>query len=169
VTVDFVKVIPFRMTPDGLRILVLRRTPMDNLGDNFWQVVTGTCKPQEWSPLTALREVKEETGLDPLSLFEVDTVARIWLRKQDRIIHGAVFASEMSEGKVRLCEEHVDFRWETPAQALETLCRRSQREVIRVFCDDLIRDGRWEEYRMWDAQTGWGRFKPPEGAIDRSY
>jgi len=169
VTVDFVKVIPFRMTPDGLRILVLRRTPHDNLGDDFWQVVSGTLKRDEWSPMTALREVEEETGLSPLSLFEVDTIARIWLRRQDRIIWGSVFASEMSAGEVRLSEEHVEFRWETIEGALRLLPRRSQREIIHVFVEDLVRDNRWDEFRMWDVSRGWARFKPPNGTIDRNF
>ncbi|RKY17722.1 MAG: NUDIX hydrolase [Planctomycetota bacterium] len=167
--VDFVCVIPFRRSRDGVEVLLLRRTPADGMGDSFWQPVSGTHPHDEWSPLTALREVREETGLEPLALYGVDAFHRIWLPRQDIIIDAPVFAAELPGGPVTLSEEHVEYRWLAPADALALLPRRSQRAALAAFADDLCAGGRWDEFLLWSRSAGWTRFRPPAGEIDRTF
>ena len=168
--VDFVYVIPFRYVGKDIEILLMRRSPSDGLGNNFWQSVSGTNdKEEEWSPEIALREVEEETGLSPKALYEVDILHWIWLRRQDIILKGPVFAAEMSLGEVVLSEEHTEYRWLSPAAALELLPRRDQRNITTAFLEDRKSpdyDARW---LLWNNKRGWVKTQPPKGDIDRTY
>ncbi len=51
----------FRRTPDGVRFLMLRRTPARG---GFWQGVTGAPLPGESDLEAAIRETREESGYD---------------------------------------------------------------------------------------------------------
>ncbi|GAB4156686.1 MAG: hypothetical protein Kow00107_06190 [Planctomycetota bacterium] len=164
---DFVCSIPFRRSGRSIEVLLLERKPDQFCRPGFWQNVTGTHPESEWTPITALRETQEETGLKPIALFTVDHIHRIWLPRQDRIIWAPTFATEVGLGEVVLSEEHVACQWLSVAQALKVLTKRSQREALRVFDEDLIQEGRWEEHLLWSESGGWRFFSPPKGQIDR--
>ena len=63
----------------GYEVLLLERA--DHPG--YWQSVTGSCEPGETLRDTALREVREETGLDALqyalSDWQVQNIYEIYL------------------------------------------------------------------------------------------
>ncbi|MDZ7816738.1 MAG: NUDIX domain-containing protein [Planctomycetota bacterium] len=164
---QFICSIPFRIEDGEARYVVMERTPDENVGPGFWQFVTGTHPNEEWSPITALREVEEECGLRPVRLYAVDHIHRIWLAKQDRIIHGPVFAAELPQGQVVLSEEHSAYKWESCEEAMKTLRRRSQRQSLAAFHEDIVEGDRWDEFRLWDAQDGWLFYAPPSDTIDR--
>ncbi len=167
--VDMVCVVPYRYVDQKLQILVLQRNPADGIGDDFWQMVSGTHEEEEWSPIAAIREVEEETGLKPKNLVEIDFIHRIWLRKQDIIIWGPAFACELDVGEVVLSNEHVAYLWLSPEDALNKLPRSSQRGVLTQFLQDSINSGRMKEFTMWTREGGWTLFKPPQGMIERGF
>jgi lipoyl(octanoyl) transferase len=56
-----ISVHPFRREPEGVRFLMLRRSPHRG---GFWQGVTGAPLPGETDVDAAIREVREETRYD---------------------------------------------------------------------------------------------------------
>ena len=154
--------IPFRITRGVPEFLVLKRAPDKFVPPDFWQMVSGTIEPGEWSPETAIREVEEETGLKVRKLLVVDYLHEFWLAHWDEIVSIPVFACEMGRGSVTLSEEHVDYRWLSYGAAINRLPRRSQRQALRVFLEDIIRDKRDEEFLLWTTKRGWKYYTPEE-------
>lgn len=83
-----------------------------------WWPVAGTCEPDEMAVQTVIRELKEETGLEPLEVYE--------LGKPVPHIDGAsklegfvVYVS--TDLQVTLNYEHTDYRWLTSKQAAEVV------------------------------------------------
>ena len=68
-----VLVVPFRRVGEQLEFAVLRRADID-----IWQAVAGGGEGDETPPEAALREAREELGLDqPFLLYPLQTMASI--------------------------------------------------------------------------------------------
>lgn len=105
-------------TPD-LQVLLLERA--DHPG--YWQSVTGSCDPGETPYQTAVREVREETGLEAetfrLSDWHLQYEFEIYPEWRHRYAPGVTHNTEHVFGlelpaplAVRLApREHLDYRW----------------------------------------------------------
>ena len=103
-------VIPFRRTIEGIRYLLLLQT------NGFWSFPKGHMEPFESEEMTALRELKEETGLSARLIpgFR-ETVS--YPMAHGRTKQVVVFLGE-TEGEVLLQkEEATAFRWVTGEEA----------------------------------------------------
>jgi 8-oxo-dGTP pyrophosphatase MutT (NUDIX family) len=113
----------YAWAPDGLRLLMLRRTPERG---GFWQGVTGAPLAGETDFDAAIREVREETGLDVAeSLRPLSVTFAYALRPElaDRwaTIYGAgvaavsvvCFGAEIASATDQLLDqgEHDAFQW----------------------------------------------------------
>ena len=91
----------------GDKVLVLRRSPaMDRSG--FWELPGGHVEPGETAEQAALRETKEETGLDFAKL-EFHHTSAYNYKGQPRL--SLVFIARTSSGEVTLSGEHDEFDW----------------------------------------------------------
>ena len=110
----------------GRRVLVLRRVrPFD-----FWQSVTGSLEADETPPAAALRELKEETGIDGRNRLVATGVEREFLidpRWRDRYPPG-VESNREYEFRLPLAapvaitvdrSEHSACRWLDVDEAIE--------------------------------------------------
>ena len=104
----------FRLEPNGLEILLIRRAG-DRLYPGLWQCVTGRLEPGERITAGVLREVSEETGIMPVDLevvLETDLVNFFHEASVDAVMSEAVFAARVSRTAiVTLSDEHDDQRW----------------------------------------------------------
>jgi 8-oxo-dGTP diphosphatase len=91
---------------DGDRFLLLKR----NREPFIWAPPGGRLEKNE-DPLAGLeREVKEETGLE----IEIITPANTWFGKwKGNWLLSIDYLALKKGGKIRLSEEHTDFRWIT--------------------------------------------------------
>lgn len=100
------------------KFLMLHRADHKSAG-NKWGVPAGKIMPGE-SPLeTAKRETKEETGIDiPAPSMEFRNTVYVRYPEYDFVYH--IFQTEIQEiGEVLISkDEHKDFRWLTPNDAL---------------------------------------------------
>ena len=65
----------YRKTKKGILYLILKRAKT-KIYEHLWQGVAGKIKKGEKSWEAAVRELKEETGLDPIRIFVADHVSR---------------------------------------------------------------------------------------------
>jgi 8-oxo-dGTP pyrophosphatase MutT (NUDIX family) len=110
IRVMFVDLYPLRSGPAGLEVLTLRRAVGGRCA-GAWEVVHGRIEAGE-SPLdTARRELREETGLEPGSLYNLSRVESFYRHAADEIGLIPAFAAFVAPGEVRLSEEHDAFTW----------------------------------------------------------
>ena len=147
VTVRVVDCYVYRQTDDGLKFLLMKRN-LNKIYEHLWQGVAGKIEDGETASEAAVRELKEETGLDPVNMFVADHVSRFYEVHGDRVNLVPVFGMEVDSDEVMLSEEHVDFKWVTIKEALNTLVWNGQKEGIQTVHDMVISDDdrmRWSK------------------------
>jgi len=150
VTVRVVDCYVYRQTDDGLEFLLMKRN-LNKIYEHLWQGVAGKIEDGETAPEAAIRELKEETGFDPVKVFVADHVSRFYEVHGDRINLVPVFGIEVNSDEVILSEEHIDFKWVTIEEALNTLVWNGQKKGIQTVHDMVISDDdrmRWSKVDM---------------------
>ena len=97
---------------------------------SYWQSVTGSMQENETKEMAALRELKEETGFEPVRMFVADHVSKFYETHEDRINLVPVFGIEVDREDVKISEEHCDFKWVDFETARDTLVWKGQKEGI---------------------------------------
>ena len=100
----------FIKTKSGLKYLLLKRAE-EKIYWGLWQCVTGKIEADEPAWETAVRELKEETGLTPLNMFVADHVSKFYEANKDRMNLIPVFGIEVESDEVKLSDEHSKFMW----------------------------------------------------------
>ena len=122
-------------TPQYECLLLERVSP-----SGFWQSVTGTLQWSESLQEAAVREVFEETGLDPLGLWDAGICRSFPILPEwaDRYAEGV---EENTEHLLYLkipatCQitlnpaEHLSYRWEILEKAIQTVASWTNREAL---------------------------------------
>jgi len=140
----------FRQTETGIKFLLLKRN-VNKIYEHLWQGVAGKIEAGEKAWETAIRELKEETGLSPKRMFVADHVSRFYEKHGDRINLVPVFGIEVDTAEITLSMEHSDYRWVDLEEALQLLIWRGQRTGIKVV-HDMVASGddrlRWSEVKI---------------------
>lgn len=128
----------FRVEKDKLEFLSLKRAPEQYYPD-LWQMVSGKIKENETAYQSALREIKEETGLKPEKLWVAPTVNSFYSPDKDYICLLPVFAAKVKyENIVKISNEHTEYKWVSPEQAKELYAWEGQRKSVDVIVDYLL-------------------------------
>lgn len=108
-----IQIIVFTRSAEGIKYLLLKRAPDDDVYPNIWQVCTGTREESETPFQALLRELKEETGIQEyLHIWNVPFVASYHSLKRNAICFSPVFAVEVSNlVQIKLSSEHTDYMW----------------------------------------------------------
>ena len=116
VRADVVDVYVFRRTPGaGIEFLQLLRAK-DPLG-RTWQPIMGHVEPGETAVATALRELREEVGLEPTAsvvggFWALEQVWPFFIAAIDCVVLSPRFAAEVTAGwEPTLNTEHAAHRW----------------------------------------------------------
>ena len=106
----------------GDEFLVAHRSP-DSGG--YWHTIAGGVEPGEAFHTAALRELREETGLDGAVLEPLGEFAYTrepWEEEPGLRVHVKAFLVDVEPGwEPRLNEEHVEYRWLQREEAAELL------------------------------------------------
>ena len=140
----------FRQTKNGFRFLLLKRA-RTKMYEHLWQGVAGKIEKGEKAWQTAIRELKEETGFDPIRIFVADHVSRFYETHGDRVNLVPVFGIEVENGDVTLSKEHCEFQWMDFENARNTLVWNGQKEGIAAVFDMLNSDDdriKWSEVKI---------------------
>ncbi len=127
----------FRRTEEGLRFLILKRSET-KLYEHLWQGVAGKIEEGETAPEAAIRELKEETGLDPKMMFVADHVSHFYEVHGDRINLVPVFGIEVDSDDITLSDEHCEYKWVTLEDALDHLVWNGQKKGIQVVNEMIL-------------------------------
>ena len=132
--VSFIDAYLLRSGASGLEVLVLRRAP-GGRSPGSWETVHGHIEPGETPVQAALRELREETGLEPARLYNVSRVEAFYRHQTNEIVLIPVFAGVVDpRAAVRHSAEHDRAEW---LEAREAAARFSWPRERRVLEDVL--------------------------------
>ncbi|MDB3868755.1 NUDIX pyrophosphatase [Candidatus Marinimicrobia bacterium] len=114
------------------KFLMLKRSPQIVYG-GIWQCVTGKIELGEAPIETAIRELKEETGLSPISKWTVDQVNNFYEAEYDRMNLIPIFGIEVDTLIVNLSNEHCDYRWCNIKEAEKLFTWTQQKNGLLAF------------------------------------
>ena len=135
-TIDVYVIRPLR---DGWRVLVLQRA-LDTRCPTAWETVHGHVEPGEEPEDAAIREVREEAGLEASRLYNV-TVQPFYLHRTHTVQLAVVFAAFVDEpAGITLGSEHQRAEWLTVHEALDRFQWPREREALREIAH-LLRTG----------------------------
>ncbi|PYP80647.1 MAG: hypothetical protein DMD35_04110 [Gemmatimonadetes bacterium] len=96
-----------------------------------WETVHGRIEPGESPEQAAVREVREETGLQVQRLYNV-IVQPFYLHTLATVELAVVFAAFVDRADpITLGEEHMRYEWLTPDAALERFVWPRERHALR--------------------------------------
>jgi type II secretory ATPase GspE/PulE/Tfp pilus assembly ATPase PilB-like protein/8-oxo-dGTP pyrophosphatase MutT (NUDIX family) len=138
-SIGTVDVYVIRPLATGWRVLVLQRA-LDTRCPTAWETVHGHIEPGEEPEEAAIREVREESGLEVQRLYNV-TVQPFYLHRTHTVEMAVVFAAFVHEpGALTLGIEHQRAEWLSVEDALERFVWPREREALREVVH-LLRDG----------------------------
>ena len=109
----------FRGRGDALEVLLLRRARGQSRGGT-WEGVHGKVDDGEAPVSAALRELREETGCDPLALYNLSRVEQFYLHGTGQVALIPAFAAFVApDAVIQLSAEHDTLMWLAPAAAGE--------------------------------------------------
>lgn len=124
-----VDVYVIRPLEDGWQVLVMQRAP-DTRCPGSWETVHGRLGQGEKPEAGAVREVREETGLDVARLYNV-TVQPFYLHTINTVQIAIVFAAFVNEpAQVKLGDEHQNYEWLSPHDASSRFQWPREREAL---------------------------------------
>ena len=127
----------YRKTGDKIKYLILKRA-RNKMYEHLWQGVAGKIEKGEQAWQAAIRELKEETGLDPIRIFVADHVSKFYETHGDRVNLVPVFGIEVDSDIISLSREHSDFKWVDYDSACSYLVWRGQKKGIYIVNEMII-------------------------------
>lgn len=139
-TVNGVTVVLYKEHGDYYRFAVLRR----ELNWEGWELVKGKIDDGEEPAGAARREVAEETGIEPRSITDLDTVHE-WTYERDGTKYEARYRCFMAEAPpdalidvdANHVEEHSKGHFLNSRDALDILTHENQRELVEQVVERL--------------------------------
>jgi dihydroneopterin triphosphate diphosphatase len=134
VRTSLVDVYVLRGSGPELECLALRRGSGGRCPGS-WESVHGHIEPSEQPAGAAVRELKEETGLVPLRLYNLSRVELFYQHRTDEVALVPVFAAFVVPGaQVQLGPEHEGFEWLSPDAARGRFAWPRERRAL----DDIV-------------------------------
>jgi 8-oxo-dGTP pyrophosphatase MutT (NUDIX family) len=129
IEVGVVDVAVIRRVGKSWRVLTLERSGVGR-SPGSWEIVHGKIDRRERPDAAALREVREETGLEVAALYSI-TTNPFYLPKQNRVQVAVAFAAVVKSATVELSEEHRRSKWATFSAASKYLSWPRSHEMLR--------------------------------------
>lgn len=135
---DGIAVYVYYRQADDIFFLQIHRTEKTGEYQWSWQIVYGGIEPGETATQAALREMREEIGLAPHAMHQVEYVEQFYFRPHDYILMMPVFAAEvLPTDPIMLNEEHDAFRWVHARDVGTHFMWRTQREALQILLEEL--------------------------------
>lgn len=123
----------FRKHDNEIEFLLLKRAE-GQLYPNIWQMVTGSIDNNEKAYQTAIREIKEETGLKAEQFWVVPNINSFYSFQKDEICMVPVFAALVrNDALVTISDEHSEYMWVCKNEAQKLLAWPGQRKSVEII------------------------------------
>jgi dATP pyrophosphohydrolase len=137
VAVRYVDVYVLRRSGEAWELLTLRRAAGTRC-TGAWEVVHGHLEEEERAPAAALRELREETGLEAGRLYNLSRVETFYRHTSDEVALIPVFVALVPpDSEPRLGPEHDAHRWRLLSLVADDLAwprsARAVEDIARVF------------------------------------
>jgi dATP pyrophosphohydrolase len=130
----------FRKKKNEIEFLLLKRGEKEIYG-GLWQMVTGKIRKGEKAYRTALREIREETGLKPKRFWVTPNINPFYSHEKNYISLLPVFAAEVkADSKVTISREHTEYGWFKPDKAKKLLAWPGQRRSVEIITEYFLRE-----------------------------
>ena len=134
-----VEVYVFRRRAGGIQFLCLRRAAHRNLA-GVWQPVTGKRRLGERAAAAALREVREETGVEPNRMWALERPSIYFDAATDQLHLLPLFAAEIGASeRITLSDEHDAFRFLSGTRAGARYLWDGQRLGVKAVLRQIVR------------------------------
>lgn len=126
----------FCMKNDKIKFLLLKYT-------NYWGFAKGWMEEGESEEQTAIREIKEETNLENVKIIPGFQQQQKWmyrLNEEWRDKEAVFFLVEVNEEqakKVKISDEHEDFKWLEKDEAVKIMRIKQNKEMLKK-ADEFI-------------------------------
>lgn len=122
---------------DGWKFLVLKRAESESYG-GYWGFMTGGKKGEETVAQVVVRELKEETGLSPASMWASEYLVQFYEPEYDTIwILPLIVAVVDENAEVELSPENCEYRWLPPAKARHLVSWNNLVRAIDNIAEEL--------------------------------
>lgn len=120
-------------------ILLAKRSPNKSY-PNLWEDVGGGVEVKEKPEDALLREIKEETGITDIEIIKPLTVFHFFhdgMKDEDNEILGISYWCKTNTDKVTLSDEHCDYKWLAPEEAITFPIHKALKKLLReVFVQE---------------------------------
>jgi len=132
-----IDVYPYKIEGGQPLFLIFKRSTQKIYG-NQWRMVGGKVKEGETSWEGALRELKEETGLNPAKFWTIPSINQFYEAKSDMVHSIPAFAAELEGGaEIQLNEEHSEFTWVSIDDVRQLVGWPEQQRLMKLTFDIL--------------------------------
>ena len=123
---------PYKLSGGKPQFLLFRRAK-GKIYEGQWRMIGGKVKPGETYWQAALRELKEETSLEPITFWTIPSVNQFYEHSTDTILSIPAFAAEIaSDDSIELDSEHSEYRWISPDEATDYIPWPEQNRLIQL-------------------------------------
>lgn len=141
-----VDVYPYQKSRGKINLLIFRRSGGVKYS-NQWRMVGGKAEEGETYYEAALRELKEETGLDPLLFWTIPSINNFYNPSADTIHQIPAFGAEIKSGQdIVLNHEHSEFKWISEDEIDDYILWPEQRRLMKLVVTIIIKDNLLEEW-----------------------
>jgi 8-oxo-dGTP pyrophosphatase MutT (NUDIX family) len=110
-------------------ILILQRN-----SDKEWELPGGRLSSYEGVSEGLHREIYEETSLS-INIEDI-LLANSWINDENNDRFGVYYISNTEQKRVRLSEEHLDYKWVNPSKATYKLST-AQAKAVQLSCGEM--------------------------------
>lgn len=112
------------------KLLVLHRAKNYSAFPDLWDFPGGKLEPDEELIESLKREVKEETNL---SIDVEDKISEDDAESNGRPVHFIIYTANILNGKVKLSQDHSEFKWATPDEILKLNTMPYMQNLLRIY------------------------------------
>lgn len=127
-----IDVYPYKKEDNGINILLFKRAENVKYAGQ-WRMIGGKVHNDERATEAALRELKEESGLQPKEFWVIPSVNQFYDPQTDNIQQIPAFAAELEpDAEIILNHEHIDYIWISEDEIDEYINWTEQKRLLKL-------------------------------------
>ncbi len=133
ISTNYIEAHIIRECEGKIEFLLLKRASYQWFPD-LWQMVSGKIKDGEKAYQSALREIKEETGIEPKQFWILPNISSFYLYEDDSVNLVPVFVGKADfNSEIKISSEHSEYKWVSGKEAKELLAWPGQRKSVDII------------------------------------